>query len=71
MEQIRNRDVAHCDLPLQIAVEGCAHGELDQIYATIRHLEAVENVKIDLLICCGDFQVRLFRSSPALNSTTP
>lgn len=41
---------------MKIAVEGCAHGELDQIYATIRHLEAVEKVKIDLLICCGDFQ---------------
>lgn len=64
MEQIRNRDVTRCDLPLQIAVEGCAHGELDQIYATIRHLEAVEKVKIDLLICCGDFQVLLFRPEP-------
>lgn len=41
---------------MKIAVEGCAHGELDNIYATIRHVEAVENIKIDLLICCGDFQ---------------
>lgn len=42
---------------MQIAVEGCAHGDLDNIYATLQHLEVVENVKIDLLICCGDFQV--------------
>lgn len=41
---------------MKIAVEGCAHGDLDNIYATLLHLEAAENVKIDLLICCGDFQ---------------
>lgn len=38
-------------------MEGCVHGHLDDIYATLQHLERVENVKIDLLICCGDFQV--------------
>ena len=41
---------------MKIAVEGCCHGELDAIYAAIAHLEKVEGVKIDLLICCGDFQ---------------
>jgi lariat debranching enzyme len=40
----------------QIAVEGCCHGELDTIYAAMQRLEAKEGVKIDLLICCGDFQ---------------
>ena len=39
-----------------IAVEGCAHGELDQIYSTVQTLEKQRNVKVDLLICCGDFQ---------------
>ncbi|KAH9302042.1 hypothetical protein KI387_013625, partial [Taxus chinensis] len=39
-----------------IAVEGCAHGDLDNIYATLQRLEESENIKIDLLICCGDFQ---------------
>ncbi|XP_059075892.1 lariat debranching enzyme isoform X2 [Cryptomeria japonica] len=39
-----------------IAVEGCAHGDLDNIYASLQHLEESENIKIDLLICCGDFQ---------------
>jgi hypothetical protein len=43
---------------LQVAVEGCCHGELDKIYAAMRHLEAKEGIKIDLLICCGDFQAR-------------
>lgn len=41
---------------MKIAVEGCAHGELEKIYDTIEHLQERENVKIDLLICCGDFQ---------------
>lgn len=39
-----------------IAVEGCAHGELDRIYETVGQLERQRNVKVDLLICCGDFQ---------------
>ncbi|OVA06810.1 Phosphoesterase domain [Macleaya cordata] len=41
---------------MKIAVEGCMHGDLDNVYATLLHLEKVENTKIDLLICCGDFQ---------------
>ncbi|XP_032679151.1 lariat debranching enzyme-like [Odontomachus brunneus] len=41
---------------MRIAVEGCAHGELDIIYETIQEIEKVDGRKIDLLICCGDFQ---------------
>jgi lariat debranching enzyme len=41
----------------QIAIEGCCHGELDNIYGALQHLERVEGRKIDLLISCGDFQV--------------
>ncbi|KAI3897605.1 hypothetical protein MKW92_022148 [Papaver armeniacum] len=41
---------------MKIAVEGCIHGDLDNVFATLLHLEKVENTKIDLLICCGDFQ---------------
>ena len=37
-------------------MEGCGHGELDKIYAAMKHLEEREGVVIDLLICCGDFQ---------------
>ena len=41
---------------LHIAVEGCCHGELDNIYAAIEHAQRTQGVKVDLLICCGDFQ---------------
>ncbi len=41
---------------MRIAVEGCCHGELDKIYDTIRKLEQESGQKVDLLICCGDFQ---------------
>ncbi|XP_063701404.1 lariat debranching enzyme [Culicoides brevitarsis] len=41
---------------MKIAVEGCAHGELEKIYDVIAELEQQQNVKVDLLICCGDFQ---------------
>ncbi|KAL1814029.1 hypothetical protein DCAR_0626435 [Daucus carota subsp. sativus] len=41
---------------MKIAVEGCMHGDLDNVYATLLHLQQSENTTIDLLLCCGDFQ---------------
>uniref|UniRef100_A0AAY4EVI8 Lariat debranching enzyme C-terminal domain-containing protein n=1 Tax=Denticeps clupeoides TaxID=299321 RepID=A0AAY4EVI8_9TELE len=41
---------------MKIAVEGCCHGELDKIYETIDYMERREGTKVDLLLCCGDFQ---------------
>ncbi|EDV96289.1 lariat debranching enzyme [Drosophila grimshawi] len=41
---------------MKIAIEGCAHGELERIYETIEGIEKERNIKIDLLLCCGDFQ---------------
>ncbi len=41
---------------VKIAVEGCAHGALDEIYESIAVLEKRGGIKVDLLICCGDFQ---------------
>lgn len=41
---------------MKIAVEGCCHGELDKIYETIGYLERKEGMKVDVLLCCGDFQ---------------
>ena len=35
---------------MRVAIEGCCHGNLDQIY------KAVAKKKIDLLLICGDFQ---------------
>ncbi|KAL4566135.1 hypothetical protein LXL04_030245 [Taraxacum kok-saghyz] len=43
-------------ISMKIAIEGCMHGDLDNVYSTLLHLQQVENTKIDLLICCGDFQ---------------
>ena len=47
----------------QVAVEGCCHGDLDQIYATITALNAQaaadptgSTPPIALLLICGDFQ---------------
>ena len=39
-----------------IAIEGCAHGELEIIYNSIIESEKTTGKKIDLLLCCGDFQ---------------
>jgi len=41
---------------MKVAVEGCAHGELERIYDTIAGIEKDSGTKIDLLLCCGDFQ---------------
>ncbi|TRY91834.1 hypothetical protein DNTS_027189 [Danionella cerebrum] len=41
---------------MKVAVEGCCHGELDKIYESISYLENKDGVKVDLLLCCGDFQ---------------
>ena len=42
---------------MKIAVEGCMHGDLDNVYKTLQHYETIHNTKVDLLLCCGDFQV--------------
>ncbi|CAM8928980.1 unnamed protein product [Rhodiola kirilowii] len=53
---------------VKIAVEGCMHGELDTVYDTLLDLEKKENTKIDLLLCCGDFQaVRNEKDLESLN----
>ncbi|OAF67323.1 Lariat debranching enzyme [Intoshia linei] len=41
---------------IQYAVVGCTHGELDVIYNEIQEYEQKENLKMDFLLCCGDFQ---------------
>lgn len=40
----------------QIAVEGCSHGELDQIYESVLAEEAASGTRVDLLLLCGDVQ---------------
>ncbi|KAF9662036.1 hypothetical protein SADUNF_Sadunf18G0011300 [Salix dunnii] len=41
---------------MKIAIEGCMHGDLDKVYQTLKRIESQNGTKIDLLLCCGDFQ---------------
>jgi lariat debranching enzyme len=41
---------------VNVAVEGCCHGELDKIYAAIGDNERRTGRKVDLLVVCGDFE---------------
>lgn len=43
---------------MKIAIEGCMHGDLDNVYRTLKYIEERAGTKIDLLLCCGDFQVK-------------
>ena len=51
---------------MRIAVEGCCHGQLHDIYAAL----AKEPEPVDLLLICGDFQVSFKKALLALNSLT-
>ncbi|KAI8986568.1 lariat debranching enzyme [Pilobolus umbonatus] len=51
---------------MKIAVQGCCHGELDNIYGSLKLIEQNNGCKIDLLIICGDFQA--IRNETDLNS---
>jgi lariat debranching enzyme len=42
--------------PVTFAVEGCCHGDLDEIYGVLEDAEAEKGIATDFLICCGDFQ---------------
>lgn len=42
---------------LKVAIEGCCHGELEKIYETLMEAQKKHEITIDLLICCGDFEV--------------
>ena len=48
------------------AVEGCCHGSLDLIYSSIKRIEIRKDIKVELLIICGDFQA--VRNIDDLNS---
>ncbi|CEH14913.1 RNA lariat debranching enzyme [Ceraceosorus bombacis] len=41
---------------MRVAVQGCSHGALDSIYASIRSLDAQAKKRTDLVLLCGDFQ---------------
>ena len=42
---------------VRVAVVGCAHGLLDDIYATINFVNEMDPAHpVELLLCCGDFE---------------
>ncbi len=41
---------------VNVAIEGCCHGDLDRIYNVLGESEARRNIAADFMICCGDFQ---------------
>ncbi|ORX47100.1 hypothetical protein BCR36DRAFT_356116 [Piromyces finnis] len=41
---------------MKVAVVGCCHGKMSSLYASIAKTEKTYNVKVDLVIICGDFQ---------------
>ena len=46
---------------MRIAVVGCSHGTLDEIYGSVERCDQEAKKKgepaVELMICCGDFQV--------------
>lgn len=56
---------------MRVAVVGCVHGELDNLYAAIRELEERQSTKIDLIICPGDFQAVRNQSDLACMACPP
>ncbi|KAG4098737.1 lariat debranching enzyme, C-terminal domain-containing protein [Neocallimastix lanati (nom. inval.)] len=41
---------------MKVAIVGCCHGTMSSLYASIKKTERTYNVKVDLVIICGDFQ---------------
>lgn len=41
---------------VRIAVQGCSHGALENIYNILESYQQKHERRIDLLLCCGDFQ---------------
>jgi predicted phosphodiesterase len=44
---------------LLVAIVGCSHGELEIIFNEVKKQNETGD-KIDILLCCGDFQVDYF-----------
>lgn len=41
---------------MKIGIVGCVHGCLNELYAAVAETEKHLNEKIDVILCCGDFQ---------------
>ena len=47
---------------VNVAFAGCVHGELNNIYIELAHVERTTGLSADILLCCGDFQAVRDRS---------
>lgn len=52
----RSADTRSMGTTLKVAVVGCAHGELESLYTAISETEQAGGIKVDVVICAGDFQ---------------
>eukprot|EP00999_Lentomonas_sp_LEN2_P001629 NODE_269_length_1763_cov_64.907090_g241_i0.p1 GENE.NODE_269_length_1763_cov_64.907090_g241_i0~~NODE_269_length_1763_cov_64.907090_g241_i0.p1 ORF type:complete len:415 (-),score=48.84 NODE_269_length_1763_cov_64.907090_g241_i0:79-1323(-) len=41
---------------MKVAIEGCCHGTLEETYQLLEYIENQHNIKVDLVLNCGDFQ---------------
>jgi lariat debranching enzyme len=47
-----------------VAVVGCLHGKLDFLYKELSKWSESSGKQVDLVLCCGDFQVQITISPP-------
>ena len=45
---------------MKIAVIGCLHGCFEKAYKTIQEAEIQDQSKVDLVLCCGDLEVKCY-----------
>ncbi|XP_037028889.1 lariat debranching enzyme-like [Bradysia coprophila] len=41
---------------MKVAIAGCIHGEVERMYKVLESIETEKDCRVDLLLCCGDFQ---------------
>ncbi|KAG4067921.1 hypothetical protein HA402_010607 [Bradysia odoriphaga] len=41
---------------MKVAIAGCIHGDVERMYKVLESIENEQDCKVDLLLCCGDFQ---------------
>uniref|UniRef100_A0AC35TIN7 DBR1 domain-containing protein n=1 Tax=Rhabditophanes sp. KR3021 TaxID=114890 RepID=A0AC35TIN7_9BILA len=54
-EETLNDDAVEME-DLNIVIAGCTHGDLEIMYQSVYEIELREGRKVDLILCCGDFQ---------------
>ena len=47
---------------MKIAIAGCLHGEFELLYQEIQKSEEENKYEVDLVLICGDLEVKNFSS---------